>query len=303
MNAFLVASRISRYAPLWLMRSAAHAGANGAWLRHGRSTRRLEDNLHRVTGLTGRDLRRLSRSSLQSTARYYVETLELRRIKPEQIEARVRVVDHHDTVPMLRAQPGASLALSHSGNWDLIGAYTCLAIAPVTAVAEVLKPREVFEEFVDLRAALGMRILGHEGTSTFRELVRIAKAGDHIIALLADRDLSGSGIEVAMWGHTVKVAPGPAALARATGVPLVPVHVRYERLHGSARRAAGSRWGSVLEFGPVLQPADAMASSADAVAELSQQWAAWLAERIAAHPEDWHMLQRFGWVHGVEEAQ
>jgi len=302
MNAFLVASRISRFAPLWLMRSAAHAGANAAWVRHGRSVRRLEDNLHRVTGLTGRDMRRLSRRSLHSTARYYVEALELRRIKPTQIDARVRVIDPHGTVPVLRDKPGASLALSHSGNWDLIGAYTCRNIAPVTAVAEVLKPREVFEEFVALRAALGIQILGHEGTSTFRELVRIAKAGDHIIALLADRDLSGSGVEVTMWGHAVKVAPGPAALARATGVPLAPVFVRYERLHGAARRAAGSRWGSVLEFGPVLEAAEG-ASSADAVAELSSQWAEWLAERIAAHPEDWHMLQRFGWVHGVEEAQ
>jgi lauroyl/myristoyl acyltransferase len=294
MNAFLVATKVSRRSPRWFVRGAARLGADAAWLRKGKATRRLEDNLTRVTGLTGRPLRRLSRASLASTARYYAETLELRRMTGEQIDARVRVEDPHGAIPVLQARGGASLALSHSGNWDLIGAYTCRNIAPVTSVAEVLEPRAVFEEFVALRSSLGMRILGHEGSATFRALLLIAKRDPDVIALLADRDLSGSGVEVSMWGHRVKVAPGPAALARAAGTPLIPVFVHYERLFGARKRAAGSAWGSVLRFGAPVEP-DSV-TGPDAVSELSQQWAAWMAEQVASQPQDWHMLQRFGWV-------
>ena len=97
-----------------------------------------------------------------------------------------------------------------------------------------------------------------------------------------------------MWGQGVKVAPGPAALSAASGLPLVPLIVYYERLRGAQRRAAKSRWGLVMHFGEMMYPADY--KGADAVATMSREWAAWLGDRIAEHPQDWHMLQRFGWV-------
>src|SRR5690606_10374140 len=126
----------------------------------------------------------------------------------------------------------------------------CRNLATVRTVAEVLEPRKVFDEFVAFREALGMTVLGHEGSSTFRQLIRIAKNDGGVIALLADRDLSGDGVQVEMWGHRVRVAPGPAALALATDTDLYPLSAHYERLHGARRRAARSKWGSVMVFGP-----------------------------------------------------
>jgi len=207
-----------------------------------------------------------------------------------------------DPIAAIHENGGCVIVLSHSGNWDIVGAKAALEIAPVTSVAEVLEPREVYDQFVELRARIGIRIHGHEGSATFRELLREAKGEEErILALLADRDLSGSGVLVTMWGHGVKVAPGPAALAIASGLPLLMVHCYYERIHGARRRAARSRWGTVMEFGPVLDPAQYAGS--DAVARLTQTWAAWHGERIAEHPEDWHMLQRFGWVEDVAKAR
>ncbi|WP_062517134.1 phosphatidylinositol mannoside acyltransferase [Demequina gelatinilytica] len=294
MNAFLLAFRASRYAPISLTRGLLWSGTMLQWARRSKPARRLEDNLHRVTGLEGDELRRLSRRGMASTARYYSETFELGRMSPATIDARVRVEDADDALARIRAEGRAVLVLSHSGNWDLIGAYACRHIAKVTSVAEVLKPREVFDEFVSLREKVGMRILGHEGGSTFRELIRVGRKEGGILCLLADRDLSGSGVEVEMWGQGVKVAPGPAALAVAIGAPLIPVHIRYERLRGRARWRARSRWGCVLRFGPQIEPGDA--PSDDRVGSLSRAWVQFMSEAIREHPEDWHMLQRFGWT-------
>jgi len=301
MNALLVAMRVSRYLPRTVVRAGAWAGSSVGWLRKTKARRRLDDNLHRVTGLSGRELSRLSRKGMLSAGRYYAEVLELPRVTPAQADARVRIANPEPAVSAIHEAGGAVVALGHSGNWDLVGYFSTRAIAPVTSVAEVLKPREVFETFVELRERVGIRIYGHEGSATFRSLLREAKhKEERILALVADRDLSGSGIEVTMWGHRVKVAPGPAALAMASGTPLVPLAVHYERLRGARRRAARSRWGVVMHFGEMLYPADF--AGPDAVAEMSQRWAAWLAQGIAEHPEDWHMLQRFGWVESEAEA-
>lgn len=298
MNALLTAWRASRVLPVGMVRSLAAAGATLAWHRPGKAVRRLEDNLHRVTGREGDALRALSKQALQSVSRYYAEALTLDRFSPSQVEARVRLEGYEPVRAMLEtSQTGVVAVLSHSGNWDLVGAYASPRIIPVTAVAEVLKPREMFDEFVAMREGVGIAVLGHEGGSTFRELIRITKTQRTLVCLLADRDLTGSGVEVEMWGHGVKVAPGPAALAVATGAPLLPVHVYYERLTGARRRAAGSPWGVVLHFGEAIDPASVASAPREAqVADLSQRWSSWMAGCIADHPEDWHMLQRFGWT-------
>lgn len=231
---------------------------------------------------------------MASTARYYAETLELARMKPETVDARVRVEGLAAAEGAIAETTGTVAVLGHNGNWDLVGAYACRNIIKVTAVAEVLKPREVFDEFVGLREQWGMRILGHEGGATFRELIRLARSERTLVCLLSDRDLSGKGVEVRMWGHRVRVAPGPAALAHAAHAAIIPVAVHYERLHGARRRAAKSRWGTVMSFGTPLYPKDFPAEGR--VDTLSQAWATQLADAVSRHPEDWHMLQRFGWI-------
>ncbi len=297
MNSFLLAWRASRVLPVSVVRGAAWTVAMVGWATGSKPRRRWEQNLARVTGASGRELSALSRRGLRSVARYYAEVLEMSRLTGEAIDARVRVVGLEGTGDALSGAKPAVAVLGHCGNWDLVGAWACRNLMPVTAVAEKLEPPEVFDEFVSLRSAHGMRILGHEGGSTFRALLRIARDEPSLVCLVADRDLSGSGIPVSMWGQPVKVAPGPAALSLSSGAPLVPVLLHYERLHGARRRKARSAWGTVLSFGPVLEPAKFTGERR--VEDMTQAWASSLADAVAAHPQDWHMLQRFGWLEGA----
>lgn len=294
MTLFLMAWRASARMPTPVVRGLAASGAWCAWVLRPRPVRRLEDNLHRVTGVQGRPLRRLTRRSLASTARYYAEVMEMPRMTPEMINARVRIEGGDGPRHAIDAGGTFVVALSHSGNWDLTGAYACLNYAPVTSVAEILEPREVFDQFVALREQVGMTILGHEGSGTFRALISRARSQGGVLALVADRDMSGSGIEVQMWDRGVRVAPGPAALALATGAPLFSLMVRYERLTGQRRRLARSRWGIVLEFSPEISVPDGDKTAR--VAAMTQAWADWMAAGIARTPEDWHMMQPMAWT-------
>lgn len=293
MTAFLTAWRVSGKLPIEATRAVASAVSWWAWATHAKPAARLEDNLHRVTGLEGRELRRLSRRGMASAARYYSEVLELGRLTESQIDARARTENFEDVRELLEGDAPAVAVLSHCGNWDMVGAWASRNLTPITAVAEVLEPREVFDEFVAMRERVGIRVLGHEGGSTFRRLIELGRGDRGLICLLSDRDISGRGVEVEMWGAPVKVAPGPAAVASAARISVMPVMLHYERLRGERRRAAKSRWGVVMTFGPVIDPADYPKETR--VADVSQAWASWMAERIAERPEDWHMLQRFGW--------
>ena len=288
-----LAWRIGHRLPGSLVRALTVVGADVAWWRRGSGVRRLEANLARVRPeLDERGLRRLSRAGMRSYMRYFGEAFTLRGLSAEQLAARVRVEGMENVAPHVEAGRQVVIALGHTGNWDLAGAWATTHVAPVTTVAERLKPEELFEEFVAFRESIGLRIIPLTGAGdVFRQLVRVARTGPGLLPLLADRDLTSKGLEVDMFGHRARVAAGPAALAETTGAPLVPASVTYERLRRERRRAAGGPWGVVIRFGARVEaPADLPRPAR--VAAMTQGWVDAVAAEIHARPQDWHMLQR-----------
>ncbi|CAM5779332.1 phosphatidylinositol mannoside acyltransferase [Cellulomonas persica] len=276
-----------------VLRGAANLGADVAWLRRGGGVRRLEANLARVRpDLSRAQVRRLSRAGMRSYLRYFGEAFALSGASREQIDARVRAVGLDRVVEHTREGRAVVLALGHLGNWDLAGAWATRAVAPVTTVAERLEPPEVFDEFLRFRESIGLRILALGDGDVFRQLVRgVRTGGAGLFPLLADRDLTHSGVEVDLFGRRARVAAGPAALSLATGAPLLTTLITYERLHGERRRRARSPWGIVISFVPVAPVGDDV-PRADRVRVLTQAWVDALAAGIADSPQDWHMLQR-----------
>jgi lauroyl/myristoyl acyltransferase len=127
---------------------------------------------------------------------------------------------------------------------------------------------------------LGMRIIpvtGGQRAPLEQLLEALEKA--HIVALLADRDLSARGIDVEFFGARARMPAGPALLALRTGAPLFAVEMWYE---------PDAAYGRLR--GPL--PLPQQGSMEERVRVLTQQVADEFAAGIAAHPQDWHMLQR-----------
>jgi lauroyl/myristoyl acyltransferase len=292
-RAYGVAWKVAGKLPGPVLRSACDAAADVAWFRHGGGVRQLEKNLARAyPDLDARALRRLSHAGMRSYMRYFGEAFALATLPLDQVDARVRA----EGVQNIRAHTDRDkpvvLALGHLGNWDLAGAWAARAIAPVTTVAERLEPEELFQEFVAFREGLGMTIFALTGDGdVFRGLVRAARGSAQLIPLLADRDLTAKGVEVDLFGLRARVAAGPAALAITTGAALVPTVIRYERLRGARRRAAGSPWGIVIEFHEAVSLPPGI-PRADQVRAMTQAWVDELGAGIRRHPQDWHMLQK-----------
>lgn len=292
---FAFAWRVVGKVPDPVVRGAFRLVADVLWLLRGSGVRQLEANLRRVRPhARPEELRRLTLLGMRSYMRYYGESFALVGMTPEQIDARVRLVDAGDVQAHLDAGRMTVMALGHLGNWDLAGAWATRNLGRTVTVAERLKPEALFQEFLAFREGLGLEIIALSGSGggVFRELVRAAKQPTGgLIPLLADRDLTARGVEVDLFGERARVAAGPAALAVATGTPLCATSITYERLHGERRRAAGSPWGIVIEFGRMLTVPDDVPRS-DRVRALTQAWVDDLAAGIDRAPQDWHMLQK-----------
>jgi KDO2-lipid IV(A) lauroyltransferase len=156
--------------------------------------------------------------------RYWVEMLALPSIDGATIDERMQVVTGWDELrTALGSGRGAILALPHLGSWEWGGAWLARRGYPMTAVAEQLEPPGLFDFFVRQRSGMGLRILSM-ASNTGPELLRTLRAGG-LVGLVADRDLTGGGVPVELFGHATTMPAGPAMLALRTGAALFPTAV------------------------------------------------------------------------------
>jgi len=181
----------------------------------------------------------------------------------------------------IEAGTGVIAVLPHMGNWDAAGRAMRERGLPVVSVAERLRPDELFQLFLEHRQALGMTIIGldHNGR-VGRELGR-AIADGRVVALVADRDLTGRGIEVEMFGGRRKLPAGPALLSLSSGASIV-VAALYETSEG---------WRCVLH--PLADVSRTGKRREDATA-ITKEIARAFERAISASPPDWHLFQP-GW--------
>jgi phosphatidylinositol dimannoside acyltransferase len=260
------------------------AGADRAARRRGPGTQRLAANLRRVVGpeLPDAELDRLVRAGLRSYARYWLEVFRLPSRTRAQNLRDFRLERGHLLGEAVLAGTGCVVALPHSANWDAAGAWAAANGWPLTTVAERLRPESLYRRFLEFRQQLGMDIVPTTGGDRAPLDVLADRLGAaHIVPLLADRDFSARGVEVDFFGGRTRIPAGPALLALRTGAPLYVMSSWYE-----PDAACGSLSGPLPVPGPDQGPLDAR------VRTLTQQIADHLAEGIAAHPQDWHMLQR-----------
>jgi len=169
---------------------------------------------------------------------------------------------------------GAVLALPHSGNWDMAGVWMVQNHGTFATVAERLKPESLYHRFLAYRESLGFEVVPLSGGERSPFDVLSDRLRDNgVVCLMADRDLTSTGVQVDFFGEPTRLPAGPAKLALHTGAALFPAHCWFE----------GDGWG--IRVYPELDT-----SSGD-VALITQALADRFAGNIAAHPADWHMLQ------------
>jgi lauroyl/myristoyl acyltransferase len=266
--------RLVRAMPEAVARNAFDAGAHYA--ARGRGPKQLRKNLARVIGVPpDRVPDGLIRASLASYARYWREAFRLPSMDKEKLRERIEpcLLGSEYIRAGLDAGRGVIMPLPHSGNWDMAGVWVVQHFGTFTTVAERLKPESLYQRFIDYRESLGFEMLPLTGGERPPFEVLAERLRDNgIVCLMADRDLTRSGVQVDFFGEPTRMPAGAAKLAIETGAVLLPTHCYNTR----------DSW--VFNVTP-------LDTSSRDVAAITQAMADRFAKGIAAHPADWHMMQ------------
>ena len=280
--AYFAGWRIVRWLPERAAYRLAYAAADFLTKRKGKNVSRLRSNLQRTKpNMTELDLDLLLIDAMRSYMRYWCDTFRFPDWSPERVRETVSVTNEHLLLDAISAKTGVIVTLPHAGNWDHAGAYFCDKGINLVTVAEHLKPEKLFLKFLSYRQAMGMEVLPLDGRVLGTLEQRLRQGA--LVALVADRDLSRSGIGVNFFGAPSRMPAGPAILALKTDAPLITAFVSY------------TDSGIHIDFNEVSIPSSG--SDEEKISQIVQSMAQQFQDGITAHPEDWHMLQRI-WTDG-----
>ena len=248
--------------------SAAYAAAP-----HARAAVRA--NLEVVAPRLSRGEREiLVRRAFVNQTRNYLTTLRLPQMRRDRAGERIAVSGFANLERAQAQGRGVVVASAHFGPLPYVGAIgVAMFDLEVSVVAEAIPPK-LFELLNrNLRGALGASFVPATQPMT---LLRVLRRGG-IIAILADRAVTGAALRVEFFGRPALLPAGHLQIAARSGAALVPVFA----LPG-ARPTADI--GTALEL---------RAGKDQAAAEENlRRWVARMEPVIAAAPDEWHVFER-----------
>ncbi len=228
--------------------------------------------------LSERQIRCAVQKSYESYARYYIETFRLPLLNSKQIQSGVSIDGFEHIESGLKLGKGVILALPHLGGWEWSGRWLIQRGHRLNAVVEKLESPRLFEMFLQLRRKYGVQVIPLDDNAGVA--VQQALARNEIVALLSDRDIQGTGIEVEFFGERTTIPTGPAFFALRTGAVLVPLATYF------SKRLDGHK--------TIVRPAvevKRLATLREDMQRISQDLANELELLIRRDPAQWHLFQ------------
>jgi phosphatidylinositol dimannoside acyltransferase len=224
-----LACHLPERAAIWLAELAGDA-----WYRGAPDKRRLaRANLSRVvTWMAAQQtgdpsawpaatdparLERLVRLAFRHYARNYLETMRAPNMGGQYVHDRVSI-ENPDEVDAAFAVEGPMIFIGlHFGSLELPGFFLIeRGGRPVTAPMEAVDDPAIQAWFIRTRGRIGVRLISIAAAR--RELTAALERGE-VAGLIADRDVTGGGVEVPFFGSPAPVPAGPGLLAVQSGVP------------------------------------------------------------------------------------
>lgn len=271
-----VAGRLPAAILLPLARGAARPGW---WLAPG-LRRRLRANLRRVHGGDDRAAERDARRAAEAIALYYADLARGAHGRASALDALDGGDGIHHLFDALDRGRGVVVVSAHLGNPEaLVRPLGALGL-PLFVFTERLTPPRLHELVHRARAAPHVR---YEplGVGAVRGALAHLRSGG-IVAILGDRDLTGHGLPVPLFGAQAPLPTGPVDIALRSGAPLVPAFV--------LRSGRGRYHATVLPEVPLDRAGDRRAATAAGMAAVGRA----LEAAIALDPGQW-----FGAAHPI----
>ena len=238
----------------------------------------LQNNIAVVLNRNPSDglVRRTACRTVVNYGLYLIDYTQLNRLRdymlPEQRGARYmrQVLDEGN---------GAILITPHLGNWELGGVVFAQRGHPIYALT-LMDSQENVQAFRDnMRSHLGIHTvhIDPENNGTILKLAMLLRQ-NKVIAMLGDRYEGGKKVPVSFFGKTVLYPAGAAALALATGAPIVPAFTVLQ---------PDGRYLSWMEA-PIRVKRVAGQKTMELLTEKTQEIAAVFEKAVARYPDQWY---------------
>lgn len=277
---FRIAAGIFGLFPESWVRWIGNTGGNWAAGRKSDRYPLLESHMQRVLGPDASDdeIHDAVRGMYRSYGRYWAETFWFRPRRRQFIVDGIERVNFEPVHEAVAAGRPRIFALPHIGNWEVAGVIANEIGTPVVAVAEHLPNQRITDWFIKVRNEFEIEIILTSDPNRTRKLIKVLKAGG-AIALVADRDVTGRGIDAEFFGEVTSMPAGPVALATLTGADLFPVGAYFKEGRGHR----------IVVHHPVVLPE---ADTRDVRIALGvQAFSKDLEDLVRIAPDQWHLFQ------------
>ncbi len=219
-------------------------------------------------------LEQLVRDAFRHHAYYSVELARAPACNSAWISERL-VIETPDTVAELLTRRRAMILIGlHFGAIEMPGTLAVQGVGPLVTPMEYVANPRIQRYIYSTRAAVGTRIVSLKDAPA--ELISALRR-DEPVGLVADRDITGGGIEVEMFGSTTRIPAGPALLAGESGAPVCM---------GAVRRTAPGRYRGKL----LALPAPEGGSRRERSRAMLRAEARFFEKLISDAPEQWLAL-------------
>lgn len=227
---------------------------------------------------SGKEIYAIRRMVFCNFAKYLADFLRFKKVDMEYIKKNIRLKGLENIDDGLKAGKGVILVTAHFGNWELGGGILAMLGIPLISVALPHKAASVNRFFDSQRQNKGMRILplGRAAKGCIRALKE-----NRVLALLGDRDFTGSGKVMDFFGKPTLLPQGPAALVLQTGAAILP---------GFTLRNDDDTVTVIIE-----KPLEYVLSGnkEEDMRTITAECKAVFERYIRAYPQQWYMFRRF----------
>ncbi|RKZ21142.1 hypothetical protein DRQ16_03995 [bacterium] len=201
-----------------------------------------------------REIKKLAREGFRNFAEFIYEFLLLPKINKRNLHKFMTPHGFEKVKKFMEEGKGVIIQTMHLGNWEWGAAFLSLSGCRLTVIALPYRSPWFVEYYRKRRETAGMRVVFLREAA--RESIRVLRKGE-MLALLGDRDFTGTGKEAEFFGKKVKIPIGGIELARKLGSVLVPAfnvkerdgryHVYFEPPLDVSRPDALEEWVRIME--------------------------------------------------------
>jgi Kdo2-lipid IVA lauroyltransferase/acyltransferase len=223
--------RVTPRLPRWILVPLHHATSLLFFLILRRERSAARANLRRIAGKTGFANLRLTYRLFYNFSRFMVAYTEIPTL--ERLDFRKRIDGAEETerltLQKIAEGKGVIIATAHLGHWDLGLKFLPMLGVPVHVVILDENASEVARYVEKVRDNPNLRI-HRMGTTPMLalELMLALKRGE-IVAIQVDRAAGQSVMSVPFFGDPAPLPTGPVELAIASGAPVLPVFIVFDR--------------------------------------------------------------------------